>query len=360
MEESGENILVVDDEPACGSLVAEILADRGFVCTVEEEPVRALESMRTHRYALVFSDVMMPQMDGIQFLEHMLGIDADVAVVMITAYGSVDTAVTALRMGATDYITKPFSPEELVNSADRALGKRRAALDEKKRHAELEAAVAQRTAEVEKALAEVRAAYAQTKMAHLDTIFVLAKAAETNDEDTGRHIKRVGMYSASIARELDLGAQYVEQIGYSSEMHDIGKVAVHPDILKKPGVLTEDEFAQMRQHTLKGEEIMTGVEFLQMAREIAVAHHEKFDGTGYPHRLAGHDIPQSARVVAIADVFDALTSKRCYRDALPLEDALGKLSAGRGTQFDPEVYDAFLQIMDDVLIIREAYNDDQQ
>jgi response regulator RpfG family c-di-GMP phosphodiesterase len=191
----------------------------------------------------------------------------------------------------------------------------------------------------------------------VDTVFRLAVAAEHRDHDTGYHIHRMSEYAAAIARTLGLGESYAETIRLAAPMHDVGKIGIPDAILKKPGRLTEAEYEIMKQHTVKGGEILAGAqsELLQMAQNIALTHHEKFDGLGYPYGLGGEEIPLEGRIVAVADVFDAILSRRCYKPAFALEKALDILEQGRGRHFDPRVVDAFVDAQEEILRIRDRY-----
>ncbi len=191
----------------------------------------------------------------------------------------------------------------------------------------------------------------------MDTVFRLAVAAEHRDQETGLHIHRMSEYAATLARGLGLGADYAETIRLAAPMHDVGKIGIPDAILKKPGRLTAEEYEEMKQHTVKGGEILAGAqsELLQMAQRIALTHHEKFDGSGYPHGLRGEDIPLEGRIVAVADVFDAVLSQRCYKPAFALEKGIDVLEQGKGRHFDPGIVDAFLSVQDEILRIRNRY-----
>ncbi len=343
-------ILIVDDEDDCRKLLSLSLGQAGYDCDVATSGAEALEKLQTGSYDLLLSDIKMPGMTGLELLATLRQFDEDTAVVMVTGLATFDTALTALKLGASDYVPKPFNLEHVTLCVERALDRRRLLMENRRYQQELEALVKERTAQLEKALEE-------TQRANRDTVYVLSKAAETNDEDTGMHIKRVGVYTAKIASKLGINGAALEKLGYSSELHDVGKVATHPDILRKPGKLSEEEFSEMEKHTTRGAQILAEVGFLDLAEEIALCHHEKWDGSGYPRGMAGQDIPLVARITAIADVFDALTSKRCYRDALPVDKALTIIADERGKHFDPCVHDAFMGVLDDVLAMRSQLAD---
>jgi putative two-component system response regulator len=265
----------------------------------------------------------------------------------------VDDRVKALEVGADDFLSKPVDNTELRARVNSSL-KVKAYNDHMRNYQkELEAEVAKRTE-------ELRQAFQKIKLASLDTIFRLSQAAEYKDEDTGSHIKRMSHYAAAVARKLGLDDSAVETILYAAPMHDVGKIGIPDKILLKPAKLDPDEWAIMKQHTTIGANILKGsdAEFIKMAEVIALTHHEKWDGTGYPKGLKGKAIPLSGRIAAIADVFDAITSKRPYKEAFPLDKSLSIIKEGRGNHFDAEVVDAFFAIQDEIVEIKEHYRDE--
>ena len=353
-----ESVLIVDDDSVCREVLSKTLDSVGYACEVAESGLSALEKLRTRPFDLMISDIKMPGMDGLELFAEVRKSDADMAVVMMTAFATFNSAVDALKLGASDYVTKPFNLEHVRISVERALERRRLIVENRRYQAELEQhrdelqdQVRERTAGLEQALEDL-------KEANRDTVNVLAKAAETNDEDTGNHIKRVAVFACTIASRLGLNGDTIEELGYASELHDVGKVATHPDILRKPGKLTDEEFDEMRKHTTRGAQILESVAFLQTAKEIALNHHERYNGKGYPRGISGGDIPTSARITALADVFDALTSHRCYRAAMPIEKALDIIREERGEHFDPEVHDAFFDVLDEILKMKERHEDE--
>jgi putative two-component system response regulator len=217
---------------------------------------------------------------------------------------------------------------------------------------ELEAEVAQRTEQLRQALEEVKAA-------SLDTIYRLSRAAEYKDEETGAHIQRMSHYAAAVAGKMGLNEETVETILYAAPMHDVGKIGIPDHILLKPGRLEPDEWEIMTQHTIIGARILEGskAEYIELAKTIALSHHEKWDGGGYPQGLKGSNIPMAGRITAIADVFDALTSKRRYKDPYSVERSLSIIKEGRGSHFDPDVVDAFIAVKKEILDIKEEYKD---
>jgi len=229
---------------------------------------------------------------------------------------------------------------------------------EKQKRKELEAANQQLVKfadDLNKTILELKSAYQELQESYLDTIHRLALAAEYKDEDTGDHIFRMSRYSALIAEKLGLSDKEVQNIRYASPMHDIGKIGIPDSILMKPGKLTDEEFDQMKTHTTIGATILADskAEILQLAQQIAISHHEKWNGRGYPQGLAGDTIPLAARIVGLTDVFDALTSKRPYKDPFPVEVALDIIKKERGQHFDPDIVDVFFENIDEILKIKE-------
>jgi putative two-component system response regulator len=272
---------------------------------------------------------------------------------MVTALQEVKDRVRALEAGTDDFLTKPVDQTEL-NARVQSLLKVKAYNDHQRHYQkELEAEVARRTEQVRRTLEKL-------KVASLRTIYTLSRAAEYKDEDTGAHIQRMGHCSATIARKMGLNETTVEAILYAAPMHDVGKIGIPDHILLKPGKLDADEWQIMKEHTTIGGRILTGSEegFVKLAEVIALTHHEKWDGTGYPEGLKGSQIPLAGRITAIADVFDALTTKRHYKEAFDLGKAYEIIKESRGGQFDPEVVDAFFAAKDEIESIKARYKDE--
>jgi len=297
---------------------------------------------------LVIVDYMMPDMDGLEFiraLRELPGRDA-VPVVMITANDQKQLRYRALDLGANDFLTKPVDKVEFLARTRNMLQ----VSDARKQLADRASWLAD---EVRKATAEILAR-------ERETVFRLCKAAEYRDPETGAHILRMAHYSQLIARGLGLSITDQDLLLEAAPMHDIGKVGIADKILLKPGRLDADEFEVMKQHAIYGYELLHGSSsrVLQAGAEIARGHHEKFDGSGYPGGIAGSDIPIFSRIVAVADVFDALTSERPYKKAWTLEAAVDFLVQGSGSHFDPQCVQAFLNAWDDVMEIRGRYQEE--
>ena len=274
---------------------------------------------------------------------------------MVTALNEVQDRVRALEAGADDFLTKPVDGSELKARVQSLLKVK--AYNDHMRHyqEELEAAVAKKTD-------ALRAVLQRLEAASLDTIYRLSRAAEFRDSDTGAHIERVSHYAAAVARQMGQSHEFAQMLLYAAPMHDVGKIAIPDRILLKPGKLSPDEWRIMQKHAEIGAAILSNSdsELLQMAETIAWTHHEKWDGTGYPRGLREEAIPLVGRITAVVDVFDALCSKRPYRQPLPMDRPLEIIRDARSQHFDPRVVDAFLAAKDEVLAIKERFSDERQ
>jgi len=298
---------------------------------------------------LIIVDYMMPEMDGIQFISRLRAVAGkqEVSILMITANDDKDVRYEALQKGATDFLTKPVDRIEFSARVRNML----ALADSRKKLSDKAAWLA---AEVKKATTEV---YAREQ----ELLFRMSRAAEFRDPETGAHIQRMARYSELISIRLGRPEAEQQQLLQAAPMHDVGKLGIPDGILLKPGKLTPEEFDQMKQHAIIGYELLkdSNSSVLQIAATIAVSHHEKFDGSGYPYGVAGDAIPLFGRIVAVADVFDALTSVRPYKEAWSLERASAFLREGAGSHFDPACVEAFFAAWDDVLAVHSSYQDEQ-
>lgn len=340
-------VVIVDDTHINLVLMSRLMEKLGDVTTVTFQSARAaLEWCGTHPYDLLILDYMMPDIDGLEFMR-LQGPDpgSRPPVLMVTASQDIEIRHRALENGASDFLIKPIDKVEFMARTRNMLALRRATLALQDRADWL-------SSEVAKATAELRAR-------EQETILLLCRASEYRDPETGAHIQRMAHYSHLIASELGMPAEEQEHLLNAAPMHDIGKVGTPDYILLKPGRLNAEEMEVMRQHALIGYNILKSSEakMLQLAAEIAYSHHERFDGSGYPNGLVGDAIPLSGRIVAVADVFDALTNVRPYKQAWSLEAARNFLLENRGTHFDPACVDALMRRWDDVLEIRERLND---
>ena len=357
---TGKRVLIVDDEEINRELLAAQVESLGH--TWEEARSGAEAILLLHeRFDILLVDGMMPGMDGFEMTARVRtqGENADVPIIMVTALNSREDRLKAVKAGANDFISKPVDRYELQVRTESLL-KMKAAQDAVKDHqAELERVVALRTTDLQDAMNEVVLGRQQIYEAQLDTIHRLALAAEHRDEHTATHIHRVSHYCGLLAWALDLSADETEQIQQGSIMHDVGKIGIPDSILLKEGRLSNAEREVMEQHTIIGADILHGSssKLLQVGEMIALTHHEKWDGTGYPHGLKGEEIPLHGRICAVADVYDALTSRRPYKRAYTRNEARDILCQGYSTHFDPQILDLFLANFEVVEVIQDRYGD---
>jgi putative two-component system response regulator len=318
-------VLVVDDEPRLRQVLLHLMRSDGFQCFEACNGVEAIEMLERQPVPLVMSDMRMPRMDGIELLKRIRQRWPDTAVVMITAVSEVETAVSCLALGAMDYLTKPFHLEEVRARVQQALEKRRLILENKSYQASLEKRVAAQARRLEELF--------------LGGVQALADALEAKDPYTRGHSVRVSHYSQIIAASLGLDAETIRQIALGGHVHDIGKIGVREEVLNKAGVLTDIEYAHIMTHPVVGWRILSPLmSDAPIAMNVVRSHHERVDGTGVPDGLAADDIPLEARIVAVADALDAMTSGRPYReDQNGWEHALRELERNCGTQFDERV-----------------------
>jgi putative two-component system response regulator len=354
---SPRKVLVVDDELLNRELLEDLLVPLGCQVTSVENGQKALDQVAENPPDLILLDVMMPGLDGFEVARRLKADEATtgIPVVMVTALKAVEDRVKALEAVANDFVSKPVDKMELQATVASQM-KVKAYHDFMKNYqAELEAEVARRTEKLRQTMDKL-------KQASLDTIMRLARAAEYKDEDTGAHILRMSSYAAAVARQMGLGQQVAQWILYAAPMHDVGKIGIPDRILLKPGPLTDEEWVIMRTHTTIGGRILSGARagYLKLAEIIALTHHERWDGTGYPNGYAGDQTPLVGRITAISDVFNALTSKRPYKEAFSLDKSFAIIREGRGNHFDPAVVDAFFSIEDGILAIKDKYQDEGQ
>lgn len=324
-------VLVVDDEATSRITLKATVEKFGYECTAVGSGEEAVEAIKDRYYGIIISDWEMPGISGLDLCKHVRGVNRQgyVHFILLTSHNTSDHIVHGLESGADDFIIKPFNPAEL----------------------------------------RVRMKIAD-RIRSLDTmgvtIFALAKLAESRDPETGAHLDRVRLYNRSLARQMktmghwpEIDEEFIWLMYLTSPLHDIGKVAIPDSVLLKPGHLSDAEFDVMKAHTTAGAETLSAAldmcphtPYLKMAHDITRSHHERWDGSGYPDKLQGEDIPLCARIMAVADVYDALTSKRVYKDAMPHAVACGVIREGNGTHFDPQIIEAFEQVNDDFAKIR--------
>jgi putative two-component system response regulator len=327
-----DRILVVDDDPANTALLSRMLAQWGYVdVLVTNESTAATALCRRMQPDLVMLDLHMPEPDGLELLrllpEETRGVP--LPVIMLTADTSREARRSALAAGARDFVTKPFDPDEVSLRVGNLLQTRSLAAALRRHRDELEQRVARRTEELE--------------LARLETLERLAVAAEFRDDDTGEHTRRVARTACLLARVMRVPDEDVERLALAAPLHDVGKIAVPDAVLLKPGSLTRAEYQLVQRHVVVGGEILGGSSspVLRTAAEIALHHHERWDGRGYPAGLTGNEVPLLARLVAVADVYDALTHRRPYKEAWPVDAAVGEILEQAAGHFDPDVVAAF-------------------
>ncbi len=340
-----KRVLVVDDHADVARTLRRALSGMGHDVEVARDGVEALAKLRL-QFDLILLDAEMPGMDGFEVARHIRQDPefADLPILMVTGQSTKSARLRAVEAGVNDFIAKPCDLIELRVRSASLLKSKDAADALKRRHADLEHAVASRTADLRRALDEMVEAQRNTQAAHVDTIRRLVLAAEYKDHAVGAHIERIGTYCALLGQGLELAPHQVELLRYAGPMHDVGKIGIPDGILLKPGRLDETEWAVMKQHTTMGARMLHGSisELLQMGEIVALSHHERYDGSGYPNGTAGEAIPLFGRICAIADVFDALTTDRPYRAALPNDKAYEMMASERGRHFDPALLDIFL------------------
>ncbi len=324
-----QKILIVDDETSIRKLVMAKLSADGYRCVEAANAEQALDLLNKEPFRLVLLDVKMPGKSGIDLLPEIKNRFPDTAVVMATAVADVTTAIECMQRGAYDYITKPFDLNDILHSVRRALEKRRLEIENKEYHEHLQEKVAEQAG-------RIRASF-------FNAIRSLNNALEARDKYTSGHSQRVTDLAAGITRKMGLSPEATDTIILAGMVHDIGKIGINENILNKPAPLNAEEINEIKRHPEIGERILSPVaadeEILKLVRD----HHEHFDGTGYPDKLAGQQIPLGARILAVADAFEAMTSERPYRKALSRSEACTEIARCKGTQFDPEVVDYLLQ-----------------
>lgn len=347
MENGAAKILVVDDEPNICDLLSRWLTSEGYECTTALSGQAALDYLQGDRFHLVVSDIMMPGMSGVDLLTVIKPLFPDVAVIMVTAVDDRNTAILTLELGAYGYIIKPFDRNEILINVANALERRRLNLLGQEYERSLELQVEQRTKQVREREEEI--------------IFRLLSATGHRDDETGAHVRRIGLYACEMAKKLGWKSRDAEQIRLAAPMHDVGKIGIPDNILRKPGRYTPEEFEIMKKHTEIGARILDGsnVPLIQMAKDIALCHHERWDGSGYPKGLEKEQIPESARIVAVVDVYDALVHDRIYRPALTEEEALSLMMVGSGDHFGTEIFDCFRAMLPSIRQIRDAFQEEQ-
>jgi putative two-component system response regulator len=322
-------VLIADDDAAIRAVLRTLLAEDAF--TVEEavDGVEALRRFMTGGADLIFSDLQMPGLGGLDLLRRVRALDDTVAFIILTGAGTVENAVEALRLQADDYLVKPFHVDEVLLAAERAVSYRRLLRENRSYQQQLEDRVTEQAGQIEALL--------------MDALLSLATAIETRDDYTGGHVERVARYATATGREMGLAGEELRSLWVGALLHDVGKIGVPDHVLKKPAPLTCEEYEEMKRHPEIGATIMQRSSFLRPGLPAVLHHQERYDGSGYPYGLSGDDISLQGRIVAVADTYDAIVSSRPYRNGGTYEHALAEIVRNAGSQFDPHVVDAFLR-----------------
>lgn len=320
-------VLVADDDPAIRKALGLILTS--YDVREAGDGTEALRVFEAQGADLVLSDLQMPGMGGLELLRRVKAADDTAAFIILTGAGTVENAVQALRLQADDYLVKPFNVDEVLLACERALEHRRLVRENRGYQQHLEERVAEQAREIETLV--------------VDALCSLATAIDTRDDYTGGHVERVARYAAATGRELGLAGDELRALWIGALLHDVGKIGVSDAILRKPGALTDDEYAQMKRHPEIGAKVMGSSSFLRPGLTAVLHHQEHWDGTGYPFALRGEEISLHGRIVAVVDCYDALITRRPYRAAVTGEAAMAEIRRCAGTQFDPAVVDAFFR-----------------
>ena len=328
MTDKQESILIVDDEDTIRRILYKKLSGEGYRCHLATNGEQALDEMRKSTIGLVILDIKMPGKSGLELLPEIKTACPDTQVLMATATTDINAAVQCMKYGVYDYVTKPFNLDEIIFIVGRALDKRRLELENREYQHHLEDKVSEQSEKI--------------RLSFLSAIAALASALEAKDKNTGGHSQRVAEISAAIANAMGLPQETNEKVKLAGTVHDVGKIGVSESILNKPGRLTHEEFQHVQKHPEVGQHILTPIAGDEEILKIVRSHHERYDGTGYPDGLKRDQIPLGSRIIAVADAYEAMTSQRPYRRAMSGESALIEIERGEGTQFDPNVAEAFL------------------
>ena len=338
VDDALKRILVVDDESTIRLALSRFLRTRGFEVDVADSGPTALEALAVHRYALMLCDLRMPGMTGLEIVPRAVALDRDIGIIMLTAVNDAGSATEALSAGAFDYLTKPVELPDLQAAVERALARRTHAMERRAVDRLIREEVAARTLDLERekhALRALTVSIAET----------LINAMEAKDVYLRGHSHRVAELSAAIAEELMMPYEFVEQVRLAGRLHDVGKIGIREAVLNKAGPLTEDEFAHVKDHVRIGVEILSPLRHLGDALVFIQDHHEHWDGSGYPRGLAENSITLGGRILTAADAFDALTSKRAYRDPLSAATTLDYLLSQSGRLLEPRIYESLAAVV---------------
>ncbi len=330
-------ILVVDDEEPIRRLLSRLLDMKGYKCTLASNAAEARNCIRDQNFDLILCDLNMPGEPGMDFIRYTLAEYQETAVVMVTAIDDHEIAETALEIGAYGYIIKPFEPNEVLINVANALRRRKLEIDNRNHRENLEQMVARRTTELQETLRKLQ----KTMEGIIQT---MALTVETRDPYTAGHQRRVADLACAIAKEAGLSENQILGIQMAGKIHDVGKISVPAEILSKPGRLSEIEYSLIKTHPQLGYDILKGIEFPWPIAQMIVKHHEMMNGSGYPQGLSGEEIIPEARILAVADVVEAISSHRPYRPALGIDKALEQISINKGILYDPDIVNICLAL----------------
>ncbi|NIO16547.1 MAG: response regulator [Deltaproteobacteria bacterium] len=352
--ENRGTILIVDDEPNLLQTISILLKKNGYMPFVAMSAGEAIEQLKENSFDAVMADIRMPETSGLELLDRIRGFNPEIPVILMTAFADFYAAVDAIKLKAFDFILKPHENKHILHSVEKAVNYHKLILTEKNYKIHLEETVRDKTEKLKQALGTLRNT-SREMMQRLATV------SEYRDTDTGAHIQRIGLYSEKIAEKIDMPADFIRTIKFASTLHDIGKVGIPDSVLLKPGNLTQEEFEIITTHTSIGEKMLAGSFYpgMQMAASIALTHHEKWDGSGYPQQLKGNAIPLEGRIVFICDRYDAIRSKRPYKPPVDHKRAVTMITEGNANSkpehFDPFLLETFISVAGDFESIYEKY-----
>ncbi|AJE03199.1 HD domain-containing phosphohydrolase [Geobacter pickeringii] len=330
-------ILTVDDEEMIRELLVTALSREGYRCFQAGSSEEARTVLNAAKVDLVLLDIMMPGRSGVDVLKDIKALNSEIVVLMVTAISDMETAMRCIHLGADDYILKPFDIERVLLTIRNSLEKQRLLVENREYQANLERKVEEQTGQIRMAMEELNQTYDHTLTA-------LVRALDAREKETGSHSERVMNYTILLAEMMGIAEPELGIMARGALLHDIGKIGISDNILLKPARLDDAEWIEMKRHPQLGYDILSGIRFLKGAAEMVYAHHERFDGTGYPNRLAGSSIPLGSRIFALVDTLDAMTSDRPYRKALPFEAVTDEIKRCTGSQFDPDIARIFRSI----------------